>query len=55
MTKRGPHWTVYVGTGALLLGLAWQIASGWFAVQHRLDLLERRDRFVHGTFTVPKE
>ena len=46
-------WKAYVAAGLTVLGLLFQGARWVGQMEARIDLLEDRDRYVHGTFQVP--
>lgn len=48
MSRRSPHWTIYIGAALAVLTLAWQMAGGWFALVHRVERLEELQRYLHG-------
>lgn len=56
MRPRSKGWTQMAGavvTGLTILGFGWKVAEGWFALQARVGLLEREQRYLHGAVDVP--
>ena len=50
--RHTPHWTTYVGALLVLTGLAWQLATAWFDVQSRLRVLEEKQQYLHGEWSL---
>ena len=48
-------WKAYLAAALAVLGMLFGMGRWVGRVDNRLDQLEQKDRYVHGTFTVPQE
>ena len=49
-----PPWMAYVGIALTASTIGWGAITQWFTLQQRVHDLELRERYVHGTFEMPK-